>query len=77
MISALFPAAQPPLNTPFTVYTNEKEKSSSSRAVIAAETESMEWDSRNHLGIEMGGGDGEVAGEGPGYSVQSAPLYPF
>lgn len=38
--------------------------------MIVAETESMEWDSRNHLGIEQGGRDGEIAGEGPGYSVQ-------
>ena len=63
---ALFPAAQPPTNAPFTVYANEKGKHN----VIVAETESMEWDSRNHLGIEQGGRDGEIAGEGPGYSVQ-------
>lgn len=41
---------------------------SSSKALVA-ETMTMEWDSRNHMGIEVGG-DGEICGEGPGYAVE-------
>ena len=42
--------------------------------MLAAETPDMEYDSRNQMGVGLGGGDGQVSGEGHGYSVECVLL---
>lgn len=66
---ALFPSVQPPSRTPFTLYSQTGEPSED-KTVLAAQTDQMEYDSRNHMGTELGHGDGQVAGEAAGHSTQ-------
>lgn len=69
----LFPAAQPPRKTPFSIYTKSGSLPNPKQpepTAIAAETEEMEYESRNQMGTGIGGGQGESAGEATGYSVQ-------
>lgn len=71
--TGLFPAAQPPLKTPFYTYTKSGGLPNSKHpepTLLAAETDEMEYESRNQLGVGLGGGHGESAGEASGYSVQ-------
>ena len=72
--AGLFPSTQPPAKTPFTLYTPSGDAPSAdqrgSRALLAAETEEIEYDSRNHIG-------NSADGEAQGYAVQcvlSSPL---
>ncbi|BGP35152.1 DNA-directed RNA polymerase I subunit rpa49 [Rhodotorula toruloides] len=65
---ALFPSAQPPSKTPYTLYTKSGEVVGGDgrkrqQAVLAAETDDVEFESRNQLGVDE-------HGEGEGYSVQ-------
>ncbi|GAA6060897.1 hypothetical protein JCM10212_000180 [Sporobolomyces blumeae] len=60
---ALFPSAQPPAKTPFSLYIAS---SSSSQTVLAAETDDIEFESRNHLGKSHE----EAGGEDLGYSAE-------
>ncbi|KAL8277074.1 hypothetical protein RQP46_010502 [Phenoliferia psychrophenolica] len=66
---ALFPSATPPPTTPFTLY-SQGGTVGEGPTVLAAETPDMEYDSRNQMGVGFGGGDGQVSGEGQGYSVE-------
>ncbi|GAA5940277.1 hypothetical protein JCM3775_004418 [Rhodotorula graminis] len=63
----LFPSTQPPAKTPFTLYTPSGDAPSAdargSRALLAAETDEIEYDSRNHVG-------GSVDAEAQGYAAQ-------
>ncbi|GAA6001667.1 DNA-directed RNA polymerase I subunit RPA49 [Rhodotorula paludigena] len=59
---ALFPSAQPPAKTPFTLYTPTGTPADR-QALLAAETDEIELESRNHLGLAAGGED-------DGYSTQ-------
>ncbi|GAA6007435.1 hypothetical protein JCM11491_004162 [Sporobolomyces phaffii] len=56
----LFPSAHPPAKTPYALYTRDK------RSLLAAETDQIEFESRNHLGTAVD----EVGGEREGYSTQ-------
>ncbi|GAA5869523.1 hypothetical protein JCM8547_001514 [Rhodosporidiobolus lusitaniae] len=62
---ALFPSAQPPHKTPYTLYSKNGKAVEGEPAVLAGETDDIEFESRNHVGL-----DGEEAGESEGYSVQ-------
>ncbi|GAA5920110.1 hypothetical protein JCM1841_004105 [Sporobolomyces salmonicolor] len=64
---ALFPSAQPPSKTPFILYSRDGQPPNAAKdqAVLAAETDDIEYESRNHLGYE-----GDVQGEAEGYSVE-------
>ncbi|GAA5930863.1 DNA-directed RNA polymerase I subunit RPA49 [Sporobolomyces koalae] len=57
---ALFPSAQPPAKTPYSLYSHE------SQSLLAAETDDIEFESRNHLGSSVE----EVGGEERGYSTE-------
>ena len=61
---ALFPSAQPPSKTPYSLYTSSESQSSSS--LLAAETDDIEFESRNQLGSSVE----EVGGEEKGYSTE-------
>ncbi|GAA6020401.1 hypothetical protein JCM10207_002095 [Rhodosporidiobolus poonsookiae] len=64
---ALFPSAQPPSKTPYTLYTKSAAAPNLEKrdaAVLAGETDEIEFESRNHLGLNGEGGEEE------GYSVQ-------
>ncbi|KAK4699115.1 DNA-directed RNA polymerase I subunit RPA49, partial [Phenoliferia sp. Uapishka_3] len=67
---ALFPAATPPTTTPFQLYSQGGATNGEGPTVLAGETPDMEYDSRNQMGVGIGGGDGQVSGEGQGYSVE-------
>ncbi|GAA5966974.1 hypothetical protein JCM3765_004419 [Sporobolomyces pararoseus] len=60
---ALFPSAQPPSKTPYSVYEND----SKTNSLLAAETSEIEFESRNHLG---GSEEGQGEGEAKGYSTE-------
>ncbi|BGP43179.1 DNA-directed RNA polymerase I subunit rpa49 [Rhodotorula kratochvilovae] len=64
---ALFPSTQPPAKTPFSLFTPSGDANSAdsrgARAVLAAETDEIEFESRNHIGRDANGED-------DGYSVQ-------
>ncbi|GAA5862065.1 hypothetical protein JCM3774_006158 [Rhodotorula dairenensis] len=62
---ALYTSARPPAKTPYTLYTRAGE-SSASTSVLAAETDSIEFDSRNQLGVDK---DGEDAGHAVQYMI--------
>ncbi|GAA5878032.1 hypothetical protein JCM16303_002824 [Sporobolomyces ruberrimus] len=57
---ALFPSAQPPSKTPYSLYTKD------SQSLLAAETDDIEFESRNHLGSTVD----SVGGEERGYSTE-------
>ncbi|BGP19904.1 hypothetical protein JCM10213_008622 [Rhodosporidiobolus nylandii] len=64
---ALFPSTQPPSKTPYTLYSSNGQPPNVDkhhRVVLAAETDEIEYESRNHAG----GDDGQDENEG--YSVQ-------
>lgn len=66
--TGLFPSSKPTAATPFTLYASTSSGTAGPIA-LAAETSTMEWESRNHMGVETNG-VGEVSGEGAGYSTQ-------
>jgi hypothetical protein len=63
---ALFPSAKPSARTPFTLYAQSGD-GSAGPATLAAQTEEIEYDSRNQLGKGLGG---DMVGEGVGHSVE-------
>lgn len=71
--AGLFPSTQPPAKTPFSLYTPSGDAPSAdsrgSRAVLAAETDEIEYESRNHVGNSHDG-------ESEGYAVQCASILP-
>ncbi|GAA5903096.1 DNA-directed RNA polymerase I subunit RPA49 [Sporobolomyces salmoneus] len=58
---ALFPSAQPPSKTPYSLYTHGE-----SQSLLAAETDDIEFESRNHIGEAAE----EAGGEERGYSTE-------
>jgi hypothetical protein len=71
--TALFPAAKPPKKTPYSLYTSSGSiptRGHPESTILAAETDEMEYESRNQMGVGIGGGEGESSGEAAGYSVQ-------
>ncbi|GAA6037685.1 hypothetical protein JCM8097_002284 [Rhodosporidiobolus ruineniae] len=64
----LFPSVNPPTKTAFTAYTPTGKAPADGKRdahVLAGETDEIEYESRNHLGL-----DGEVQGETEGYAVE-------
>lgn len=68
LFAGLFPSSKPTPETPFTMYASTSNAANGPRA-LAAETATMEWESRNHMGVDTND-VGEVSGEGAGYSTQ-------
>jgi hypothetical protein len=58
--TALYTSARPPAKTPYSLYTRGGDApSASTSSVLAAETDAIEYNSRNQLGLDR---DGEEAG---------------
>ncbi|GAA5989774.1 hypothetical protein JCM5350_000135 [Sporobolomyces pararoseus] len=62
---ALFPSAQPPSKTPYSLYQDDTQ----THSLLAAETSEIEFESRNHLGSSASEDVG-AGGEDKGYSTE-------